>query len=121
MSSLARIHRSLASGVETEPAACDSRAVERELRIYTLRPGTLDEFVFSWRREVLPLRARYGFEVLGAWSEPERYEFVWELGYGGEEGLREGERRYAAARALLTFEYDPADYVASVQVRFLLP
>jgi hypothetical protein len=95
--------------------------MERELRIYTLRPGTLEDFTTAWRSEVLPLRERFGFEVLGAWCEPARSEFVWELAYRGVEGLREGERRYGEARALLEFEHDPADFVESVQVRFLEP
>lgn len=116
---LTQTHRSRREALASADAACHTRAVEHELRIYTLRRGTLEDFISAWRREVLPLRERFGFEVLGVWCELERSEFVWQLAYLGDEGLREGERRYGEARALLSFQHDPADYVEAVQVRFL--
>lgn len=90
-----------------------------ELRIYKLRAGSLADFVSAWRREVLPLREREGFRVLGVWCDPEAPEFVWQLSYAGDGDVREAERLYAETRASVVFEDDPAAYVESAQVRFL--
>jgi hypothetical protein len=95
--------------------------MDTELRIYRLRDGELDRFVAAWRRHVLPLRARFGFRVLGSWQHPDANEFVWQLAYDGPEGIAERERQYADARALEHFEDDPAQYVESAEVRFLRP
>ena len=55
------------------------------LRIYTIRPGELDEWLAEWREQVVPLRRAVGFEVLGAWATEEAADepatFTWLLGY----------------------------------------
>lgn len=90
-----------------------------QLRIYRVRPGKLDAFVRAWRRHALPLRAEFGFRVLGAWHAADGSEFVWQLAYDGPEGLEQREREYAAARGKVQFEDDPAAYLDGVEVRFL--
>lgn len=95
--------------------------METELRIYTLKPGSLEAFVAAWRQEVLPLRERCGFLVTGAWHSEDGEEFVWQLAHEGARTLREQEDAYAAIRSALTFADDPARYVDAVQVRFLEP
>jgi hypothetical protein len=57
--------------------------MEYELRLYTVKPGEMDEFVAEWRENVLPLRRAAGFELVGAW-QTEDDRFAWILGYDGD-------------------------------------
>lgn len=50
-----------------------------QLRRYRIKMGRLDQFVTEWRAGVLPLRERFGFSILSAWTIPDRSEFVWIL------------------------------------------
>ena len=54
-----------------------------ELRDYRIVDGKLAEFVAEWRREVLPLRARHGFTVDGAWIVEGESRFMWLLSRSG--------------------------------------
>lgn len=54
----------------------------RQLRIYTMKPGRLDDWVDLFRRGTAPLRAAHGFEI-EAWTVPGKDEFVWLVSRGG--------------------------------------
>lgn len=83
--------------------------MEYELRVYTIKPGRLDQFVEEWRAQVLPLRRRLGFDVRGAWTVPEEDLFVWLVG-ADELARRDAAYYESAERAAL--EPDPARLVA---------
>src|SRR5215471_4243747 len=72
-----------------------------QLRDYDVRPGEFDEFVAEWAANIVPLRRRFGFEVLGAWTNAERSRFVWML---AREDFEAADREYYASpeRAHLT-------------------
>lgn len=48
-----------------------------QVRRYRIREGRLDQFVSEWTAGVVPLRERFGFSIISAWTIPERNEFVW--------------------------------------------
>ena len=79
-----------------------------QLRRYRIREGELDRFVEAWRSGVAPLRARYGFTILGAWSVPERDEFVWVIEHPEFE---EADRSYYESSDRTTLDPDPAVYI----------
>ena len=58
--------------------------MEVQLRRYLIKEGRLDQFITEWKAGVVPLREKFGFTLLGAWSLPESSEFVWVIGYEGD-------------------------------------
>ena len=58
--------------------------MEVQLRRYLIKQGRLDQFITEWKAAVVPLREKFGFTLLGAWSLPESNEFVWVIGYEGD-------------------------------------
>jgi hypothetical protein len=91
------------------------------MRSYGIVPSELEAFVRAWRNEVVPLRRRLGFEVVGAWIDPDRSEFIWVVSYTGGGGLKVGDREYASVRERTVFKDDPAAYVMTQDVRQLSP
>ena len=47
-----------------------------QLRRYVVNLGELDAFVEEWRRDVVPLRERFGFRVEGAWVVRDEHRFI---------------------------------------------
>ena len=58
--------------------------MEVQLRRYLIKEGRLDQFITEWKTGVVPLREKFGFIFLGAWSLPESNEFVWVIGCRGD-------------------------------------
>ena len=58
--------------------------MEVQLRRYRIKEGRLDQFITEWKEGVAPLRKKFGFALLGAWSLPESGEFVWVIAYEGD-------------------------------------
>ena len=89
--------------------------MELVLRIYTIRPGELDDWVAEWRAHVLPLRRRLGFEVLGAWVSEEESTFTWLLGYAGADGIGAANAAYYASPERAALDPDPARHIAEAR------
>jgi hypothetical protein len=89
--------------------------MELVLRIYTIKPGEMDDWLDEWREHVLPLRRRLGFAVLGAWVSDATDTFTWLLGYEGSNGLAAANAAYydSPERAALT--PDPARHIAEAR------
>jgi hypothetical protein len=89
------------------------------LRIYTIRPGELDEWLEEWRDHVVPLRRAAGFEVLGAWATEEAAEepatFTWLLGYDGPGSLEAANADYYHSPKRQALEPDPARHIAEAR------
>lgn len=84
--------------------------MEWQLRDYAIREGHLDDFVADWTATVLPLRKRFGFEVV-AWSVPDESRFVWLLGYDGPEGLEAADTAYYASPERAALSPDPVRWL----------
>jgi hypothetical protein len=92
---------------------------EYQLRSYVLFPETEDEFVSLWERDLVGLREANHFKVIGAWRAPERHEFTWLVRWDGEGTFDEGQSAYYAARDQAGLEWDPKDYIASMDLRLI--
>lgn len=91
-----------------------------ELRRYTINRGRLDDWVQAWRAGVYPLRLRMGFTVDGAWTIPERNEFVWILSYEGAD-WEERHRAYYESPERRALDPDPAQWIARAEHWVLTP
>lgn len=91
----------------------------RQLRVYTLKPGTADAFLSTWKNGVLPLRRRLGYVIEGAWLVPGRTTFVWILRHDGTEPWEELERRYYGSPEREALKPDPRPFIVRAENYFL--
>ena len=89
--------------------------MELVLRIYTIEPGELDDWIDEWREHVLPLRRRLGFEVLGAWVSDQESTFTWLLGYEGPDGIEAANAAYYDSPERAALDPDPARHIAEAR------
>lgn len=80
--------------------------MQTQVRVYQLQPGQLDTFVREWRERIVPLRRRFGFEVLSAWASVEDDTFVWVLAHEGS--FAEADRAYYLSPERAALDPDPA-------------
>ncbi len=91
-------------------------------RTYTINRGKLDDFVAAWQAGVYPLRRQHGFQIPGAWTIPERNEFVWIVTYDGtREDWAAQEAAYYASAARAAVHPDPAEYTAQANQWLITP
>lgn len=64
-----------------------------EVRIYTMKPGKLDDFIKVFREHIMPTSGSFGIRVLAGWRNDERNEFVWVRSYDNQATLD----RYSAS------------------------
>ncbi len=67
----------------------------------------------------MPLREANQFAVVGAWRAPERDEFTWLVRWDGAGSFADGERAYYEARDRAGMQWDPKDYIASMDLRLI--
>lgn len=58
-----------------------------EVRIYTMKPGRLDEFERIFTEHIMPTSAAFGIRIHAAWRHKEKNEFVWVRSYDDEATL----------------------------------
>jgi len=92
-----------------------------QVRMYVAKEGRLDEFVRVFVEQLVPLRARFGFRVLGAWTVPEERRFIWIAGYDGEGSIQEANDRYYAAPERLAVTPDPGSLLEETNAWFAEP
>jgi hypothetical protein len=88
-----------------------SMPVRRQLRIYRIAVGHMDEFIDGWRAGVLPLRRRFGFEIEAAWSSTTDDRFCWLVRYDGEGTFEEADHAYYASPERKGLTDDPARFI----------
>jgi len=81
--------------------------MQYQLRIYTIKPGEMAEWVHEWSRVIAPLRRRLGFAVLGAWTVDASDRFVWILGYASSKTWQEADSAYYASPERAAIQPDP--------------
>jgi NIPSNAP len=87
--------------------------MEFVLRIYTIKPGEMGEWLDEWRTHVVPLRRKRGFEVLGAWVSDEEDTFTWLLGYEGR--IETANAAYYESPERAALDPDPARHIAEAR------
>jgi hypothetical protein len=91
-----------------------------QLRIYTIEPGRLDEFVAVWSAGVRPLRRKFGFES-AAWTVPDEDVFIWLVTYRGEKPFEEADTAYYASPERQGLMPDPAGWILTNETRWISP
>ena len=95
-------------------------ARERELRVYTVRPGEMEAWLAEWRAQVYPLRTKLGFQVVGAWTARED-RFIWMLEYVGNETFDAADAAYYASEERKSMQPDPARHLEKTEYYRLRP
>jgi hypothetical protein len=91
-----------------------------QLRRYEVKRGEFEQFVTAWR-DLVPIRERYGFEVLWAFINAEESEFTWAVRHDGDfeaverEYYADPERDTVGARASAHLEATHVAMVREVQ------
>lgn len=91
--------------------------MQYQLRDYRITSGAMIEFVAEWQSQVVPLRTQAGFEVVGAWSNPETNRFVWILAHDGD--FVEADRIYYASPERSRVAPDPARFIEEARSEFV--
>lgn len=82
-----------------------------QLRRYLVQPTEMDNWLEEWRREIVPLRERFGFRIEGAWVSREENRFIWIMSYDAPEGFDAANERYYASPARLAMQPDPTRHL----------
>ena len=92
-----------------------------QLRIYTIKPGEMAEWIEEWNAHIVPLRRRHGFKVMRAWTIVEVDRFVWVLSYAGSRSWEQADSDYYASAERATIEPDPARHIAKSEHWLMSP
>lgn len=92
-----------------------------QLRIYRIKPGTMDEFVALWREHLVPARGAHGFSVSGAWITQDGAEFAWVVAHDGPGTFEEADARYYDSPERAAAPRSPADFIESMELRLMEP
>jgi hypothetical protein len=85
--------------------------MEIQLRDYRIRHGQMDAWIAGWKSGVVPLREEAGFQVIGAWVDREHDQFVWLLGYSGDDGFEAANDRYYASPKRIGLSPEPSELI----------
>ncbi len=90
--------------------------MEYELRNYLVKDGEMENWLKEWKAQVFPLRRKFGFEVVGAWTVREENRFLWILGYGGPmKSFAEADKAYYNSEDRKSVIPDPARHLAKTE------
>ena len=90
-----------------------------QLREYTVKPGEMDEWIAEWRAQIVPLRMKAGFKVLGAWTVDGTDQFVWIIAYDGPKSWQDAEADYYGSPERKAVQPDPARHLAHTSARLM--
>jgi hypothetical protein len=90
--------------------------VTYQLRIYEIEEGALEGFMEEWRRNVAPLRRRFGFEIVGAWAVQEASQFVWIIGHDDFAGA---DKAYYDSSERAAMDPDPRRLILETDTRLM--
>ncbi len=92
-----------------------------QLRLFTIRPGEMDDWISEWKAKVRPLREKAGFRVISAWTIQETNQFVWFLTYDGAEPFEVADKKYYQSAERQGLDPDPARHVIEAHNWFVRP
>ncbi|TMC92117.1 MAG: NIPSNAP family containing protein [Chloroflexi bacterium] len=81
-----------------------------QLRIYTIKQGEMAAWISEWKSLIAPLRRKFGFEVVGAWTVDEE-RFIWVLHYDGPKSWEEVDAEYYNSEERKAIDPDPARHI----------
>lgn len=91
--------------------------MEYQLRIYEVKDGQMEAFLGVFPA-VVEARRAVGFEVLGAWTIPEKNQFIWIV--GAEHGIEATAERYYASEQRRAIEPEPAKLLETIDNRTMV-
>ncbi len=100
------------------------RGMKHQLRMYVIKPGEMEAWIDEWSTQLVPLRRRYGFEVLGAWTTDGtdgKDRFVWILHLAGPKSWADAEADYYGSPERKALSPDPARHIASQEHWLITP
>jgi NIPSNAP protein len=93
--------------------------VKFQVREYTVKPGAMQDWVGEWRSRIVPLRERYGFEVLGSWAVDGTDQFIWIISYDGPKSWEQANDDYYSSPERKALDPDPARHLAKTDARLM--
>ena len=90
-----------------------------QLRIYTINRGALQDFAMEWQEKIKPLRVKFGFQVLGAWTIQASNQFVWLLQHDDAAAWDTQDQAYYHSDERRAMQPDPARHIARVEQHFV--
>jgi hypothetical protein len=88
-----------------------------QLRIYTVRPDRLDEWIDKFHRLIVPLRRTLGFDIEGSWVDRERSQHIWFISYSGEATFEQANADYWASPERDKLGIDPNEFLLGEETR----
>jgi hypothetical protein len=95
--------------------------MQDELRIYSVRPGSMENWLREWTARIRPLREKLGFTILGHWVVDGQDEFVWILRYSGPNSYEAANRSYYESPERKALDPDPARHLVATAHRLMTP
>jgi len=88
--------------------------MEFQLRDYRVKHEEMNEWIEEWRTKIYPLRIKFGFKVIGAWTRVEEDRFIWILSFDGPEGsFATAEKAYFDSSERKSMSPDPVRHLLS--------
>jgi hypothetical protein len=88
--------------------------MEFQLRDYRIKTGEMNEWLDEWRTKIYPLRVKFGFRVIGAWTVIEEDRFLWILSFEGPDGsFTKADKSYFESLERKAINPDPIRHLAS--------
>ena len=82
-------------------------------------PGEMEQWLDEWRSRIVPLRQKFGFGILGAWTVAGADEFVWIITYSGPKSWEQADSDYCGSPERKAISPDPARHLAHTETRML--
>ena len=92
-----------------------------QIRIYTINPGSLQQFAREWQEKIRPAREKVGFQIVSAWMVAATDQFVWLMQYEGPNSWEEQDKRYFTSEERRAMDPDPARLIAKMEQYFVEP
>ena len=90
-----------------------------QVREYTVKPGEMQAWLDEWRAKIVPLRQKFGFHVLGAWTVDGTDQFIWVISYRGPKPWQEADAEYYGSTERKAIQPDPARHLAHQASRLM--
>ncbi len=87
------------------------------IRMYTVQPGRLDEWVELFRTRIAPVRRQLGFEIDGSWVDREHGQHIWVLAYSGPLTFEQANAEYWASPQRAALGVDPKEFLLWEEIR----
>lgn len=78
----------------------------------------MDDWIAKWRSEVLPLRRRFGFSIVGPWIVRDEDRFVW---IAGHDNFSEAMAAYGASPERSALEPEIPGFLEKIESWMLDP